>query len=321
MRFSVLILGLLPLLAFAADDGDGKAPSKPDTLPAIQPPFDFNGIIEKGLMDNLHPTPSHIKYLTGNKMPTDCMAHAKEKNHGPDEFEVFEVYYEDCHVPWVMCRLKDTHVNATTMADTFGRMPLGMREFVKHVILFKPKDLPGAAAWDAGDVIAISEDSFRLYVLAHEMSHSIDAHIEVPGVTPSGKGGLSSSKRWAEQYALDNATVSDYARTLWAENLAETGIIALYNIVVPNGVANLQHNSPRQVFHQYATYTTYYRDIITPGKNQTCKQRVPDSKMVYWPDIASDGVPTETRTKKVGITLMEPGAFDENVTFVQPPAR
>ncbi|KAI1460157.1 hypothetical protein F4805DRAFT_17353 [Annulohypoxylon moriforme] len=318
MRYSTLLQGALPLLAFAAEQYGDNGPNKPDKLPSIQPPIDYNGFIEQGLMDNLPPTTSRIEYLTENKMPTDCMNHAKEKKHGPDEFEVFEVYYEDCHVPWVMCRLKDAQVNATTMADVFGRMPLGMREYIKNVILFKPVDLPGAAAWDANDVIAICDDSFHLFVIAHEMSHSIDAHVQIPGITPPGKGGLSQSQRWAEQYALDNATVSPYARTMWRENLAETGIIALYNIVVPNGVANLRQNSPSEIFHQYATYTTYYRDIITPKKDQRCTRRVPDSQLVYWPNATAEGLPVETPTRKVGVTKIPPGVF-HNVTFHQPP--
>ncbi|KAI0883894.1 uncharacterized protein GGS22DRAFT_195054 [Annulohypoxylon maeteangense] len=321
MRFSTLLQGTLPLLAFAADDNSDNTgyvrPAKPDGLPSIKPPIDYNGVIEQGLMDNLPPTPSQIKFLSRNKFPEDCMNHAKENNRGPDEFEVFEVYYEDCHAPWIMCRLKDTHVNATTMAEMFGRMPLGMREYIKHVILWKPKDLPGAAAWDAGDVIAISEDSFKLYVFAHELSHSLDAHVQIPGITPPGQGRLSQTRRWAEQFALDNATVSDYARTQWPENLAEVGIIALYNTVVPNGVANLRDNDPSEFYHQYATYETYYRDMITPKPNQSCTQRVPDSKMVYWPNITSDGFPVEGHTRKVGVTQIPPGSF-HNETFIQP---
>ncbi|KAI2472217.1 hypothetical protein F4781DRAFT_438438 [Annulohypoxylon bovei var. microspora] len=317
MGFLTLFLFLLPLLAFAVDNDTGTTiPSKPDLLPTIEPPFDFNNIIEKGLSDNLEPTKYHINFLTDNRIPTECMNYAKERNHGPDEFEIFEIYYEDCHAPWVMCRLKEAKVNATTIAEVFGKMPLGMREFIRHMIVFKPKDLPGAAAWNCGDVMAISDDSFRLYVIAHEISHSLDSHVAIPNVTPPGKGGLSTSKRWAEQYGLDNATVSDYARTMWPENLAETGIIALYNIVVPNGVANLK-NDPHRVFHQFATYTTYYRDIMTPRNKPSCTHRLPDSKMVFWHNISAEGIPTDTQTRKVGITMMPPGAF-HNVTFVQP---
>ncbi|XDG07535.1 hypothetical protein ABKA04_007150 [Annulohypoxylon sp. FPYF3050] len=319
MRFSTLLPRLLPLLALVAgDNGDGTHPDKPNALPAIKPAFDWNGLIEQGLMDNLPPTPSHIKFMADGKFPKDCMDKAKEKNHGPDEFEVFEIFYQDCHIPWVMCRLKDTKINATTVADMFGRMPLGMREYIKHVIVFKPEDLPGAAAWDAADVLAISEDSFKLFIFAHEMSHSLDAHVEIPGVTPPGQGGLSQSQRWAEQYALDNATVSEYARTQWAENLAETGIIALYNNVVPNGIGNFHQNQPFEVYHQFATYTTYYRDMITPSKNRTCQRRVPESQLVYWPNSTAEGIPVEDSRTKSGVPMVQPGAFEKNTTFVQP---
>ncbi|KAI1104033.1 hypothetical protein F4804DRAFT_352504 [Jackrogersella minutella] len=306
---------LLFSLAFAADNCSSPiAAPNPSALPAIHPSFDFAGDIEKGLAANLKFTPSRVVNWTDNKMPMDCVKAAKEHNYGPEDFDVFEVHYNDCGQPWVMCRLRDAKVNATTMADVFGRMPLGMRQYVRHVIVIKQKDTGSAAAWNFGDTITLSEDCYLHYIFAHEISHSLDSHVEAPHVTKPGQGGLSISLYWAQQFILDDATISEYARTQWSENLAETGIIALYNMVVPGGVFNLK-TDPRHVFHQFATYQTYYGDLITPGSKMKCNMRLPDSKVVVWNDTNSAPVPAEDHPGfKIGITLIPPGIF-HNVTF------
>lgn len=94
-----------------------------------------------------------------------------------------------------------------------------MREFVKHVMVVKPEGLPGAAAISTGDSIYISDTAYKHYIFAHEMSHSIDSHQEVPGVTPAGQGGISNSDHWRNEYSLDSATTSSYAQTSWAEKV------------------------------------------------------------------------------------------------------
>ncbi|OTA62601.1 hypothetical protein K449DRAFT_464727 [Hypoxylon sp. EC38] len=345
MRFLVLLLALgLFILAYATENNTAAATTdKPDTIPAISPPYNFNDIIEPGLQEHLNATSNHVVFLPAGQMPEYCMDEAKENGYGPADIEAFEAHYDDCHIPWVMCRLKTSKIDACTIAEFFGKMPLGMREFVRHIIVLKPKDLHGAAALSRGDNIEVSEDSWRLYILAHEMSHSLDSHISIPGVTQTGQGGLSASQTWKLQFSQDSATVTEYARTLWSEDLAEgsfstcgytvklssytvkiydplaeTGILALYDTVVPGGVATLS-NSSHSVYHQYTTYQKYYGDIITPGRKSGCTSRLPDSQMVTWDDSGSRIAPSEYHPKaKVGVTVIPPGIF-HNETCILPP--
>ncbi|KAI1404742.1 hypothetical protein F4819DRAFT_483239 [Hypoxylon fuscum] len=309
----ITIFLLLPLLALLVTGNNTYAlgTGDPSTLPAISPPFDYEGSIEKGLQESLPLTQFTIDYFSHGEIPQDCKDRAKD-HYNASDFEVFSVTYEDCGQPWIMCRLKSANVSADTMATTFGQMPLGMREFVKHVMVVKPEALPGAAAISSGDTIMVTDESYRLFIFAHEMSHSIDSHQEVPWVTPPGKGGLSISKHWQDEYSEDNATISGYARSSWSENLAETGIVALFHNVVPNGVHALAHD-PSSVYHQYATYQTAYRDIITPTKERNCTHRQRDSPLVHVDDDAVVFEPPANHTRfKVGITLMSPGVFQDH---------
>lgn len=123
-------------------------------------------------------------------------------------------------------------VLTTAQPQKFGKMPLGMREFIKHVMIMKPEGLPGAEAVNSGDVVMVSDKSYKLNILAHEISHSIDSHQEVHGITPAGNGGLSVSRLWREQYSRDNATVSDYARTLWPEKVCCLLISRLFSVSI-----------------------------------------------------------------------------------------
>ncbi|KAI0112352.1 hypothetical protein F4776DRAFT_352275 [Hypoxylon sp. NC0597] len=320
MRFLLLLLALGPfILAYATENDTATAtPDKPDSIPAISPPYNFNDAIEPGLQENLNATSNYLVFLPAGQMPEYCMTEAKESGYGPADIQAFEVHYDDCHIPWVMCRLGTSKVDACTMAEFFGKMPLSMREFVRHVIVLKPQDLHGAAAISYGDNIQVSEDSWRLYILAHEMSHSLDSHVSIPGVTQPDQGGLSISQTWKLQFSQDSATVTEYARTLWSEDLAETGILALYDTIVPGGATTLSNNS-HSVYHQYTTYQKYYGDIITPGKKSNCTSRLPDSNMVIWDDSGSRVAPSEYHPKaKVGVTVISPGIF-HNRTCILPP--
>ncbi|KAI1779237.1 hypothetical protein F4818DRAFT_455336 [Hypoxylon cercidicola] len=336
----MLFASLLPL-ALLAVNAEGRRPPEaadltPNALPVIDPTFDFPGVIENGLKENLPFTKYRIDLFAEGEIPQFCKDEAEKRNYTVSDFDVFKVSYEDCGQPWIMCRHPDADVDADEMATTFGKMPLGMREFVKHVMVVKPEGLPGACAISYDDSIVIADTHYQHYIFAHEMSHSIDSHQEVPGVTPRGQGGLSISEHWHDEYSKDSATISDYARTAWPEkyvkgflllsifiwfqthfpetSLAETGIIGLFHNVVPYGVQSLAHD-PASVYHQYATYQTAYRDIITPRKKKMCTARAPDSPLVHVHTGHRIKPPANHPKYKIGVK-MRPGVL--NHTCVLP---
>ena len=54
------------------------------------------------------------------------------------------------------------------------------------------------------------------------------------------------------------------------ENFAETGMVGVYDKVVPGGIGNIEPNWGA-IFHQYATYQGYLGDNILPGGS--CRNR------------------------------------------------
>jgi hypothetical protein len=99
-----------------------------------------------------------------------------------------------------------------------------MREFVKHVMVVPDIRSGNAAAYSNGDTIVFDDDYLQEYIAIHETSHSMDGHAR----QDAAQGQFSLSGIWKDNYNADSAVVSEYARTLWAENFAETGIIAIY---------------------------------------------------------------------------------------------
>jgi hypothetical protein len=45
--------------------------------------------------------------------------------------EVYNVHYEDCDTPWVICRHKDAPMSIEKMIDNFGRLPVRLRNLVR----------------------------------------------------------------------------------------------------------------------------------------------------------------------------------------------
>ncbi|KAI0835485.1 hypothetical protein F5Y06DRAFT_299630 [Hypoxylon sp. FL0890] len=266
----LLLLLTLPLLVFA---------DWPHSKREIIPPFDFQGAIEKGLQEHLPSTPWRITPWNGTLLPLEC-------NHMVDKYlvniskiEVFQVKYDDCNQPWVMCRHKEAKTNASTMAETFGKIPLSMREYVKNLLVLSPYKIMGAYSVNYNDTITVADDSFFLYAIAQEMMHSIDAHFTVPNVTAEN-GTTSESDIWKAFHEKSDAVVSDWSTFTWQDNLAETSVISFYDAVVPGGVQAIQPNWT-QVFPQYALLQTLYRDILTPGIKTNCTRRLEDTLVLY----------------------------------------
>lgn len=63
-----------------------------------------------------------------------CKAEAEGNNLNPYDMEVFSITYDDCGKAWTMCRHHDAQVSQIEMIDVFGRLPVRMRDYARHVI-------------------------------------------------------------------------------------------------------------------------------------------------------------------------------------------
>jgi hypothetical protein len=65
-------------------------------------------------------------------LPLRCKAVAESEGLNPYDINVYNVHYEDCNQAWVMCRHHGAQVTLEQMIDNFGRLPVGLRNVVRH---------------------------------------------------------------------------------------------------------------------------------------------------------------------------------------------
>ncbi|KAI1337151.1 hypothetical protein F5Y15DRAFT_418210 [Xylariaceae sp. FL0016] len=295
------------LLTIAAGFTQSLALDAP-TKPAIDPAFDMQGKISSGITQHLASTAHNISVWAHGWIPESCKIMGESEGYPASSFDVFQVAYADCDQPWIMCRQKESKTKVEEMAEVFGKIPLGMREYNAHLISV-PEFSSGWAALTQGASTMLRDGVWHWSnVLVHEVTHSVDAFAHLP-VAPDG---LSTSQVWRDNYSQDRATISDYGRANWFENLAETAAPALYNLIVPGGLKPVQPNFT-QVFHQYATFQTYYRDIMTPGSKTMCTYRQNNSAPVPMDGTSREFVPPPDTSINSRIAILKPGPLKSEI--------
>ncbi|KAK7943503.1 uncharacterized protein PG986_012616 [Apiospora aurea] len=276
----VLIKLLISLgLAVATTNG---ATAKVDIWARLDKPAvrkDFTGF-EPLLVANLPETKYNISVWARGWIPSDCNGYADSHNVSAADFIIYQVQYNDCGDPWIMCYHKDSETSIENIAKQFGRIPIQMREWVKHVVTIPDK--MGWAYMDKGNTVFMRPTDSMVTTMIHETAHAVDLN--------GGYGGslLSGSALWADNYAQDSHVPDDYSATDTVEDVAQSTVVAVLNENVqgPNGgFATIEPNW-QAVFHQYATITTQARNygrgnsMLVPGENVACAHRLPNSSPV-----------------------------------------
>ncbi|KAI9775075.1 MAG: hypothetical protein M1839_001467 [Geoglossum umbratile] len=277
--------------------------------PLIQPPFP-PGKIDQGLLDHLKPTKSTHDAWGAGWIPRDCKTLAEGAKFSANDIEVFNIHYTDCNDVWIMCRHTQSPMSQIDMIDLFGRMPVSMRGYVRHIIA-----LPGTkSAFNNGDNIAIFGKGTDISLFVHETGHSLDSHAYDPKVTP-----FHDSAPWLEAFNEDSSVSDDYARTNQAENVAQETVISLFDKVVPGGIGTIQPNW-RAIFHQYATLQFYLGKTLLPGG--TCSNRLGNSPPVPKSASVEDSARLPTSPKPdvslsnaVAVIPPTPMSAQYNITF------
>lgn len=130
---------------------------------------------------------------------------------------------------------------------------------------------------------------------------------------------FSDTPIWRKSYMLDFSSPSDYSRTNFAEDFAESGLVGVYDKIVPGGVGRIQPNW-WEVFWQFRTYQRYLLDQIVPGGR--CRSRVANSETVAVdvsgtsravgsekPDVGFTDLSikvVKTEPSRMGLTLVHP---------------
>lgn len=271
MQYRVLyILGQLAVLTFA---------SKLDKAP-------LTGQIED-LFDDLiaHlplPKGMYSKWDPG-WIPQDCKDIAQSKNLQAIDVEVYDVHYDDCDTPWILCHHKDSVHPVAYMMDRFGRVPVRARTYVRHVLDLPDHQTDGTYAFSENNNIALmNKADDMLGVLIHEVAHSLD------GLKVFHKEGpLSESKLWSDAYAADSKVPDEYSQTSFAEDVAQNTLVAAYDLNVPGGLQKVQKDWST-IKNQYSLIKSLSDEagknfsepgnILMPGGK--CGKRLTDSQRV-----------------------------------------
>ena len=78
--------------------------------PVLQPPLDLDGSMESQLRSTLPKHSFQISQWTSGYLPEACKTEAQSQKFKPADLVVFNVTYNDCVVPFVVCRHKSAPV-------------------------------------------------------------------------------------------------------------------------------------------------------------------------------------------------------------------
>ena len=164
------------------------------------------------------------------------------------------------------------------MARQFGKMPIQMRQWIRHVVDV-PSDGGWAFEWN-GDITFVRPVEDMLTAMIHEIGHSLDLN------GAYGMPSLSDSDDWWNNYEQDPNVPDPYSQSTMMENVAQNTVIAVYNENVPQKYGGIEPNW-HNLFHQFATVITHARNagdggrsLIQPGENMQCTHRLPNSNPV-----------------------------------------
>ncbi|RYP64117.1 hypothetical protein DL770_009251 [Monosporascus sp. CRB-9-2] len=255
--------GLLSLAALAASQFH----------PVISPELS-RGQIADGLVHHMKQTYGTAENWGAGWIYESCKSEAQMRGYNPNDIEIFNVFYEDCNEPWIMCRHRGvSSPTKAEMVERFGKLPLRTRQYIRHVNVF-PDLGNGAAGLFYNYNIMFGNNYMDLYVLIHESSHALDYAARADDIGSP----FSGTSVWQDAYRSDSRAPTSYARTNWVESYAEIGPLGFYEKHVPGGLINIQPNT-HQIRNQLNTYVGYLGWDIEYNLGW-CNMRLPNTEPV-----------------------------------------
>jgi|SRR5687768_154048 hypothetical protein len=105
-------------IAFGLISGSTAQISHPNQLPALQPGWDEPGKIIPGLLAGLPPMGVRwVEDWASIHILDWCKAQTQGFGLNPNDVETWNVHYDDCIEPWIMCRHKDARASKEQMIE------------------------------------------------------------------------------------------------------------------------------------------------------------------------------------------------------------
>ncbi|KAF2111083.1 hypothetical protein BDV96DRAFT_690507 [Lophiotrema nucula] len=175
-----------------------------------------------------------------------------------------------------------TPITIDSMARQFGKVPIQMRQWVRHIIDV-PADNGSAFEWD-GTVTFVNPADDMLPVIIHETGHSLDLSGAYADNT------MSDSDNWWNNYDQDSNVPDNYAQTNAREDVAQNIVNAVFNENVYGGYGSM---------HQFETLIDEAATAgqgnspFKPGENVQCTHRLPPSA-----PVSTDGSSKTRRARR-----------------------
>ncbi|CEL06014.1 hypothetical protein ASPCAL07126 [Aspergillus calidoustus] len=264
MKYAMKLLSTLSLAALASAQLD---------KPALTSNLDY---LLEGNTANL-PTTSHsIAIWSQGWIPKDCKDLGEGEDLDATDFEIYQVSYDDCSDPWLVCRHKEAPNDISAIAETFGRVPVKIRDWVRQILV-----LPGGNSAFAvnGNVAFFGTTDENVDVVIHESAHCLDGFAAFGEV-------INTSENFLAAYDADTHVPDDYARSSQAENVAQNTVVAVYDSNVPGGFPGIQPNYTA-IENQYSYIKKIGGDALVPGG--TCDRHLENSETVPMVEAAANG--------------------------------
>lgn len=248
-----------------------------------------------------------VHYWDSGWILDDCKKIAAIQNLSAADIQTFDVYYEDCKSPWILCRHKDSPDPIDHFFEIFSRIPVRARSHVKGAI-----SLPGSKnnyAFNHNNylvIVNVPNALSNISVYLHETGHSLDVNAYA-----DSKPRLSNSSRWDAEYQQDSKVPDTYSAFDAREDVAQNTVVAAYDLNVPGGFASVEPDWA-SIQHQFKLIEKEQKDagdLLIPGG--TCTKRMENSQPVKISGKSSRrrGAAVPDVTLAEGLEIIPPSYF------------
>lgn len=148
-------------------------------------------ILEDQGLSNFPKTNYNLTLWDAGRIPESCYNITQEPGMVAGicdlrQMDVYNVTYDDCSEPWVICRCSDADEDVDRLATDFGQLPVRARENVRYVVMSENQvvdgnpELEGISLYTQGDLVIYANwSSVGLFV--HESAHNLDFWISGGG--------------------------------------------------------------------------------------------------------------------------------------------
>ncbi|KAF2734739.1 hypothetical protein EJ04DRAFT_523440 [Polyplosphaeria fusca] len=239
--------------------------------PVLSPPVPD---LSKDLLNNLRDLLNSDSIWQPSLTNQDCKDWFQKEGFKLEDIETYNATYGDCEVPWTMCRHKSAPYGMKTTSIIWGRVPVRLRSYIRHVIALPAKINGLPEAINDNDNVVITGNARFSQILA-AVGKSVDKY-----GFPNTTGLYHNSFEWLNAYAHDKAVPSAVAAIDQTENLAQFIILALYEKRVRGGVEE-QIPGWESISHGYRqVIKNAYRDSWGDKEGVLCQKRLNDSDII-----------------------------------------